>query len=625
MNDLAHIDIEKLSNSGDLAGLAPEVLRDVVQRSELLSLRAGEAVYRAGEPYRNALYVVSEGAVELQRPDGETLRQASGTILGLSNYLDGEPYTSTAVALTDSAVLVLPSKTLQELEKRHPTLFNTLNHVIAERIRVRSMATQAIGGALARPVRSAMKAPLSTCPPDIPLRQAFALMQERRIGSLGVLTQEQQLLGLLTCSGVSEALALNRASPDDSVIEAACQTPHTIAPDAPLWQAEENLHRYGVKYLVVMANGSAVGVISQSDILRSLISAQPNVIERAMEADSLEALQRLFSTIFQVARAARETNRLASRAVRAVSEVHLALQRRCVELTLVEMKSKGLGSAPRPYALLIMGSGGRREMLLDPDQDNGIILADQPGPPSAQERDWFTEFSQRLNTNLDTIGYVLCPGNIMARNPMFHKTLSQWKRQISHMASHPNQKAARWSNVVFDFDTLYGDESLTHALRAHVIRELQQRHVLLEFMVEDDAEGRPPLGFFNRLITAQDGDRKGKIDIKRNGLRIVCDGTRIYALSAGIASCNTSERLQALVRQGILSAELVESTNAAYEELLDLLLAHQIGQQESGQKLDKLIVPDDLSSRTRDMLRVAMRAVKRFQDQLQGQFGRSAF
>jgi CBS domain-containing protein len=80
-----------------------------------------------------------------------------------------------------------------------------------------------------------------------------------------------------------------------------------------------------------------------------------------------------------------------------------------------------------------------------------------------------------------------------------------------------------------------------------------------------------------------------------------------------------------LVHQGVLNRDLVDSVLAAFDELLDLLLTHQITQVKAGIAPDKFINPETLPWQTRAVLRVSMRAVKRLQDQLQGQFGRTAF
>ena len=255
--------------------------------------------------------------------------------------------------------------------------------------------------------------------------------------------------------------------------------------------------------------------------------------------------------------------------------------------------------------------------MLDPDQDNGLILANLDGEATKRVTAWFETFCLRANQNLDQVGYPLCPGDIMARTPLYHKTLSAWQEQVSKLVHSPNVKAARFSNIVFDFRTLYGDESLTLALRTHVHKEIAAHPRLLQYMVQDDAEGRPPLNLFNQLVT----QGEGKVDVKRNGLRIIADAARILALRAGIGNCNTTDRLEALARLGALSADFTATVAAAYDELLEITLAHQIKQYRAGEQPDKLVVTGSLPSTDRETLRVAMRAVKRFQDRLHDEVG----
>ncbi len=252
---------------------------------------------------------------------------------------------------------------------------------------------------------------------------------------------------------------------------------------------------------------------------------------------------------------------------------------------------------------------------------------------SKKGRKWFQSFSHSFNKHLDEVGYPLCPGGIMAKNPNFHKSLDEWKQQISHVIARPTEKAARWAHVVLEFDFLYGDEGLTTDLRNHVFKTLRENTRLLSMMVKDDAEGRPPLGLFNRLITLSEekggkdkgGSKKGKIDIKRSGLRIMSDAARIYALSAGIGARNTIERLNSLVRQDVLTRQSVASAEEAYQQLTKILLLHQILQMERGDPPDKLIKPKQLTAIEHETLRLAMLVIKRFQQNLQADFNTVVF
>jgi len=140
-------------------------------------------------------------------------------------------------------------------------------------------------------------------------------------------------------------------------------------------------------------------------------------------------------------------------------------------------------------------------------------------------------------------------------------------------------------------------------------------------MMEDDAQGRAPINWFNRLVTVDRPDGAEVVDVKRNGMRIVANAARILALNNGIVACNTSDRIDALVRKGALSEDFGATVSAAYDELLDILLMHQLDQRRQGVPLDKEVSPHDLPAPAREALRIAMRAVKRFQEHLQGEFG----
>ncbi len=606
-------------------GVSPDTLRQLTHRSRLRALPAGSALFRPGDPYRGRVYILVEGDMTMHRPSGRLDMVLPGDFIGLANYLDNNDYTSAAVANTQSTVLEIEAGTLQGMEQAFPDLFNALNRVIAAKLRERSPDRSITSGALAQPVSKIMKSPVAGCQPETSLKAAFLTMRERRIGSLVVTGRDRRLLGVLTYAGLAEALLLGGSNPDDSIMEVASEIPRVIEPDTPLWEAEELMKRHAAKYLIVVEQQTPTGIISQTDILRTLIFRPSTLSNRIRRSGSLKELAEHSRQMPEVAADARETNHRPSAAIRLLSETHLMVQRRAVELTLRWMEHKGFGEPPADYALIIMGSGGRREMLLNPDQDNGIIIADEGQAERAQVDDWFERFCRRLNRNLDKVGYDLCPGEIMARNPRYRKHLSEWKQQISHIGRKPTEKAARWANVMFDFDTLYGNDALTLDLRRHLHNEIGEDSRLLKMMADHDAEGRPAIGFFNQLITTTRDEQGEWIDIKRNGLRIIVDAARIFALQQGVAVQNTSDRLRALVRVGKLSDDLANAVQEAYEELLDLLLSHQLRQMRAGRKLDKLIDPDKLSRQSRETLRMAMRAVKRFQERLQDDYASDIF
>lgn len=611
-----------IARSALWSGLEQGTVDALLDVGTIRSYAAGEDVFRAGDAYRNSVYIHLDGELEQISGRGDQRQAVPGDLIGLANYLDGADYRSTAHAAGPCYLLAVPDSAVRRLERESPAFFEAINRALAARMRKARQVRESVRGTLGRPVRQFMHTPLASCGPETNLAQAYDTLAERQIGSLGVIGHAGELVGLLTPMSICEALIHRGARPQDSVLSSACLTPYSVTQDTPLWQVEELQQRNRIKYVVVIDDHDVpIGMVSQTDLVRALAAPPDTLDSEIAGAPDLDALARLTQGIPETARQAHESHRSPARALRALTDAHLAVQHRAVELVLQEMRLRGLGEPPVRFALLIMGSGGRGEMLLRTDQDNGLLIDDRAG---SDEREWFRQFSEALNPALERVGYPLCPGGIMANNPAFRRTLREWCDQVTYLVDHPGEDSARWSTIVFDFVTQYGDDALTAELRAHLNRELRRAPGLLKMMARDDAAGRPALGLFNRLVTTTHAGAEA-IDIKRNGLRIIVDAARIFALRHGVSRSGTTERLGALARQGVFDADFIDGVRIAFEELEDLLLSHQLAQAARGETPDKYLRPARLSANDRERLRVSLRAAKRLQERLQEQFGVDAY
>ena len=608
--------LNMLKDTRSFKDLEPEVFEALIAAAQTYEVKAGQALFRAGDAFGGVVYILYAGHMRQRWESGDAHDVPLGDLLALANYLDGAAHGSTAEAVTDCALLGIDASTLHQLERQHPALFNCLHHIIAHKLRGRNPARDLHRGALAQPVRSVMTTPLAVCAPHMTLRDALLTMRERRIGSLVATDRDNKLLGVLTHAGLAEALLLQQAQPDDPISRAA-QRPLTVEPQTPLWRVQDIQQQQRAKYVVVVDDGAPIGIVSQTDILDALVTSPGALLPHISQAQSGRELAALKARLADEAADIRDANHWARSSVRFLSETHRAIQRRVIDFALHDMPSP----PPLPFAVLIMGSGGRKEMLLDPDQDNGLIIADDPMAETPTAQAWFEAFSDRLNTQLADVGYRLCAGDIMARNPQYRHTLTGWKQEIDAMVDRPTEEAARRSNIFFDFDTLYGDDSLTAELWRHILARVQDNRRLLMRMAEDDARGRPALGMFNQLVATSRDASGAHIDLKRNGLRLIADAARTLALNKGIGAQNTTDRLSALVRAGILTETFSASVVDAYDALLDLLLDHQIQQAQHGAPYDTLLDPKSLTEQSRVRLRLAMRIVKRLQERLQQTFG----
>lgn len=600
--------------------LDTDIIDALFESGETMALEAGKHLFRPGDTYHKRIYLHLEGELQQTSSNGDVRIAQPGDIIGLASYLDGDSYRSMAEAVSACRLLAVPATEVQRLEHESPGFFEAINRALAARMRKARQVRETVRGILARPVREFMRSAVATCTSDTTIAQAGRIMDERQIGSLGVVDGDDRLLGLITPMILLNALVENESTPDDPVHSATPQELTFVTQETPLWQVEQLQRRHRVHEIVVMDdNESPIGIISQTDLLQALARPPYTLDAEIHAASDIETLAELRERIPVAARRVHETHRNVGMAVRALTEMHLDLQHRLIELILEQMYREGLGRPPGRFAVIIMGSGGRGEMLLRPDQDNGMILDDNLDETGLK---WFEDFAERLNPELDRIGYRLCPGDVMARNPEYRRTLSSWREKLSSLIRDPGRKEARLANIVLDFSTLYGSDSLTMQLRSHLNRELanDQGKMLFRRMVSDDADIAQPLGFFNRFITSS---YKGSqvIDLKKTGLRIIVDSMRVFSLREGISRCKTLERIASLQRLGIFDTDFIDTMRIAFEELQDLLLTHQLGQIERGETPDPLIRMERLSSHDRERLRVSLRAAQRMREHCQYTFG----
>jgi redox-sensitive bicupin YhaK (pirin superfamily)/CBS domain-containing protein len=113
-----------------------------------------------------------------------------------------------------------------------------------------------------------MSSPVISVPPDAPVREAAALLSERRISGLPVLEGER-LVGLVSEADLLRPRPLGRA-PAKSVREIMTHDVVTIPPDAPLRDIAVLLEERGIKRVPVLQAGRVVGIVSRSNLVQAL-------------------------------------------------------------------------------------------------------------------------------------------------------------------------------------------------------------------------------------------------------------------------------------------------------------------------------------------------------------------
>ena len=142
-------------------------------------------------------------------------------------------------------------------------------------------------------------------------------------------------------------------------------------------------------------------------------------------------------------------------------------------IRLIQIGEQRLGAPPLPYAWIVFGSQAREAQTARTDQDNGIVLKrDAVG----DEVTYFEKLSEFVCDGLDKLGYVYCPGEIMALNVKWRVSLDKWKRHFDGWIDQPTPKSVMYSSIFFDIRCVYGECELVDELQsAKEIRKILEK------------------------------------------------------------------------------------------------------------------------------------------------------
>ncbi|MDD9924363.1 MAG: DUF294 nucleotidyltransferase-like domain-containing protein [Rhodospirillaceae bacterium] len=473
----------------------------------------------------------------------------------------------------------------------------------------------------ARKVEAHMRmAPLSVAP-QTTLRETVGGLTKAKAAVALIVSDAGRIEGILTEQDIVRRVAF-RASPDAPVTDVMTRPVRTVRGDDFLYHAIATMRRHGLRQLpVVDERGQAAGVVHLDDALAVAGHARLDQIDRLAQADSLDGMREVKAAQVDLADELFAESLPVPEIQSVLTHINNDLYRRIVERSLAAMEAEGWGAPPVAFCVIVMGSGGRGESYLYPDQDNGFILDDYPDDRHTEVDAFFIELAERMTRDLDMVGIPLCKGNVMATNPVWRKSATQWRDQIAQWCRRQSFVALRFSDIFYDFRAVYGEADLAAGLRDAVTGIVAANPSFLRAMYEDDREHGVALGWFGRFVTeSDDPDHLGAINLKHTGTLPLVESLRLLALREGVSAIATLERLAALRQCGFLDADETDYLTGAYHHITRLLLRQQLADFRAGKAVTNYVHPDALSRRDTDILVDSFKAISRLRDRVRSEF-----
>lgn len=461
-------------------------------------------------------------------------------------------------------------------------------------------------------------------PPLLPaqgttLGEAVAMLGAARCSAVLAVDGSGRPVGILTEQDVARRVAFRL--PPGTPLAAAMTAPVIACGTGDgLWRAVALMRSRHLRHLPVLApDGCCVGLLHRAETVAAASGRLLGHLDALGAAEDAAVKQAQAG----VARALLAEGVPAPEVVTLVSEVNLDLHRRVAARALAAQAEP----PPVPFTLLVMGSVGRGESLLRPDQDNGLILGDYPDAGHDRVDAWFRGFAEALNRDLDLAGFPLCTGGVMARNPLWRKRLAEWEAQFALWARRRSGAALLFADIAFDFRAAAevvvqdgparllpagtGPEAPATRLRTTLGGVLAGMPALLAALAQQDSVLRVGLTFWGGFADDEPGPGQ-RTDLKLHGLMPLVAAARLAALQRGAAATGTPARLDALAAAGAVSAAEAERLRAAFAVLLSAVLRQQLEDAAAGQAPGNLVDTAALGRAERGALRDALRAVRSF-------------
>ncbi len=632
--------INQLKETAPFDILPEEILQTLRDSAKEKRFPADTNIFEQNDPPTGFLYVIQEGMVEITAavPGGQEMvvnYRKEGNFFGGTPIFTEEPYTGGARAVTETSCFLIPRSSLTAVAQDYPQIREYFTSIVLSRVRslyadiVKENARNTLAQMEAYPFQKRlseiMHSPVETCPPDTSARQVARSMTEKKIGAMVVVNERGIPLGIIS----ERDLIAKVIAPDSADCEMATAQEvmnphyHAMPPATYMYEALTYITAHKTKHLLIIEDHELVGIVAMHDLMRFRSQKAMLMVGSIRDENNLEGLARIKMQILPIARSLLTETHSTPEVMEILSYIHQSIIKKVYAICYQQMLDEGHNPPDVKYAFLLMGSGGRREMLLNPDQDNGFVFADVPDTKMREVEAFFGPFAEKLVSALAEVGYPLCRGKVMANNPLWRGRLSDWRKRIHDWINNPEPQKVRYSSIFFDFVCLEGDQQLSEDLQQIVFSEVREFKRFLYHMMTLDQNYRVPVGLLGRFLLEKAGEHKGQLSLKQGGSIYIVDCIRMFSLEKELPETSTLKRLAALVEARVFEIETAEHIKAALEALIFLRLRNEIALLENNQPPSHFLTPNHLPKGEQELLKESFNAVSKLQDATKRHFSKS--
>lgn len=624
--------------------LPDAAVQQLAREANVRAVAAGETVWKQGDKPAQEVLFLARGRVEyIWESEGRRERvdiRDVGDVLGFTAILSNETQHSvSAQAAEDSLFYGLPAPRIRTLlaendearryVRRHSYWVARVGRAVplaeptdsAIAGRAKNILQAHLDGAqlvIPRPIER-----LLTCGPEAPISEAAALMAGKRVPSILVVDAARRPLGIVTANALVKQVIVEGVDKADPVSTIMAKPVVTVSPSASATAAILLMLRERIGQVCVTEDGTpqspALDVCTQKDLLAQSGHHPAGLLREIRLARTNPRFRELCDDVESIARSYLEAGVSAIYLGQICAELYDELVQRLIEVSTAELVEAGIKLPPVSWAWMSVGSDGRREQILRTDMDNAFVFEAQATPEEDEAvRSVFLQLATRVIDRMAAAGFARCQGGVMALNPRWCRSTSEWLSEFTSFASDDgdNDRLLR-ATVLYDLRYVSGAKALVERLREAALASAAGNPLLQKRLAEQIINTAPPLNFIGRFVMEKLGTGDEVFDLKSRGMAPLRDAARLLCLKHNLnRRYSTGGRWDDLRRGVPHLAEIATSAREAYDFLLRLRTLNGLRRGDSG----RFINSAQLTNLERGQLKSIFDVVRLVQDTVRLEF-----
>ncbi|WP_304198302.1 DUF294 nucleotidyltransferase-like domain-containing protein [Flavobacterium alvei] len=620
-----------LKNFPPFSFLKQRDLEFISEQITIIYKEKDSVVFAENEETHNSFYVVHKGAVALRgNHENEILDMCDeGDIFGLRPLIANENYKMEARTYEESILYAIPISVFKPyaLENKAVGNFliesfasNTLNP-FSKSHRGKLYGEESLEADTKlldlQEVKYSKK--IVSCIATTTAKEAAEIMRHKNVGAI-LVVEETFPIGIITDKDLRNKIVTGEFQITTPVAEIMTSPVITYPTKMTVTQAQIAMMKSDISHLCLTIDGTsnskAVGMLSKHDVMVSIGNNPAVLLREIKRAKKFKKIKQIRASIIHLLQGYLDQNIPMTLITKIISELNDACTKQVIAIVLKKTET----SPPVKFSWLALGSQGRSEQLLLTDQDNALIYEDVPEELEAETKKYFLELSARINKGLFEIGYEYCPAEMMASNPNWCMSLSDYKAKIHHWITNTGKNEVLLSFIFFDYSLSFGDTELVNNLSDFIFEDVKANPTFYIHLVSGALQSQSPTGFFREFLLEQDGAHKDFFNIKNRALMPLADAARVLILSHSVKSIsNTAERFEKLAELEPNNSELYTACAYSYKALLKFRTKQGLLHNDSGQ----YIALNTLSKAEKIKLKSTFKTIKELQEIIRVRFNPS--